>query len=137
MSILGTIAIRHFEYELRCDIREKLSMLSNTHLWTFVHKFDAGKYSSQHILQAMSLRAHMLQNTSCAAKCLVMRMHASDERGHTFRYLVPSRTRNSFMYSPAVYVSITRANKEIGRSLQLSSDRRWKDRTCKGNTISW
>ena len=122
MSVLGIIAIWHFDYESCCNIREKLSMLSNTHLWTFVHNIRCGEISSQHILQAMSLRAHMLQNTSCAAKCLVMRMYASDERGHTFRYLVPSRTRSSIIsspaghevsivYSPSAPVSITRANK--------------------------
>ena len=87
-------------------------MLSNTHLRTFVHKFDAGKYSSQHILQAMSLRAHMLQNTSCAAKVSRhanvrirrTRTHLSVSRPQQdakYNYLVSSRTRSTIISSPA------------------------------------
>ena len=87
------------------------------------HTYEAaGKISSQHILQDMSLRAHMLQNTSCAAKVSRhanvrirrTRSHLSVSRPQQdakFHYLVPSRTRSFTMHSPPDSVSITRVNK--------------------------
>ena len=130
-----------FDYWLHCDIRNKTSMLCNSNLWNSMHKKTAGNYF-KHNLQDMLLSAPWLQTyLMCRKYLFIKRLYASVERGHTFRYIIPSWTRRYIISSPAgreVSVCIHHWNasyhknqiRERGRPLQLPTDRRWRDRTC-------
>ena len=90
-----------FDYELQCDYSEITSMLCNSNLMDLMHKRIAGKLF-KHNLQDMLLSAPWLQiYLMCRKHLFIMRMYASVERGHTFRYTIPSCTRMYRNSSPA------------------------------------
>jgi hypothetical protein len=137
MSVVGVIAIWHFDSELRCDIREKLSMLSNTHLWTFIHNIRCGdNFIPTYFASHVAPRAHVAKHLMCRK----VSRHANVRIRRTRTHLSVSRPQQDAKFNYVLTSSIRiyhKSYKERGRPLQLSSDRRCKDRTCKGNTISW
>ena len=134
-----------FDYWITLRYLEITSMLCNSNLMDSMHKRIAGKLF-KHNLQVMLLSAPWLQiYLMCRKYLFIMRLYASVERGHTFRYTIPSCTRMYHNSSPAgrevpicihhINASYQKDQKERGRPTQLSTDRRWRDRTCKGLSL--
>ena len=135
------------DYWITLRSREITSMLCNSNLMDLMHKMLRGNYSDTICKPCCSAR-HGCKYTSLRRKYLfIMRLYASTERGHTFWYTIPSCTRMYHNSSPAgrevpicihhINASYQKDQKERGRPIQLSTDRRWRDRTCNGNIISW
>ena len=114
-----------FVFELHCDYSmENVNAVQHSlkDFHTQCSELNILGISSQHISQDMSLRAHSLQTTSCAAKDVRSanlrirwtRSHLSVSRPQQdakYNYLVPSRTRSFYCVFTFCTYLITRVNK--------------------------